>query len=508
MPDYTLPYTDQQPDFYDPSEELRRRQEASLAEHQAYAQDLQRKQSEVDLRGEDLRLAQLSLQALSPDVPPSARKFLLSGLSQASGVDPKGDYSKQLQTMLAGLDPQSMEAVRRTFAEHLNAQPGQIKAALNGIFTGKIPASSLIQSVAANQRQMVGSQGTETLQGGGDETIEGTPGISVAEPSKPREFDRLPQVPEVQPGAARPEQSPMAAARVTPEELARSGQVLRRPTQGETAPRDQPVDPGFLDALGYDSRVKARNQDILKDYPRAPVTPKEQQDLTNEISTQAANSTSGLLGAIRLHSLFMGRPETLGLVGATVRTVDEVVDQIKAVADIAGGASKDLHLNSPGFRKLLVTTADKIHSLYKDTNVADTAVDSARIQSQILQMAYDMAIARGITGNRLTNNIISQQLTTLGKSASEAQFQGVLKDVVGRSLEEGALRIGSRLGNRDFYPSLSNVPDAQMDEILNYMETAGDKSIVPPRYKQALQDEATRRLNIAQGQSTGKPLDL
>jgi len=516
MPDYGLPIYDQSADFTppDPAEELRRRQEASLQEHQAYAANLQSKQQEVDLRGEDLRLAQLSLQALSPDVPGSARKFLLSGLSQASGVDPKGDYSRQLQTMLAGLDPQSMEAVRRTFAEQLNAAPGQIKQALNGIFTGKVPASSLIQKVAETQRSMVGSQGTNTLGGGqGEDTLQGG-GVQPLEGTtvtQPKEFDRFSQTPTVQPDAARPDLSPMAAAKVTPEEIARSGQILRRPTQGETAPRDQPVDPAFLDVLGYPSTVRARNQDILKDYPRAPTTPKEQQDLTNNISEQATNAVSGVLGATRLHSLFMGRPETLGIVGATVRTVDEVIDQIKAAADLAGGASKELDLEAPGFRKMLLTAADKIHSFYKDTNMADTAVDSARIQSQILQMAYDMAIARGIPGNRLTNSIIGQQLTTLGKSASEAQFQGVLTDITKRSLEEGALKIGTRLGNREFYPSLSNMPDSNFDELVSYMEKAGDKSVVPLRFKQALEQEATRRADVAQG-GTGdvgrKPLTL
>jgi hypothetical protein len=255
--------------------------------------------------------------------------------------------------------------------------------------------------------------------------------------------------------------------------------------------------------LGLDPTVKARNDDVLRLFPGIPMDPEGQRKLRGDLQENSSNAANAVNSAIMLHSLFQGRPETLGIVGTAIRTIDEVVDQINGAARSFGVSADKLDVGAPGIRAGVKAVADHINELYDKSGLERTAVDSARIQSQVLQMAYDMAIARGIPGNRLTNNIISQQLVTLGKSASKEQFEGVLKDVVQRSLDQGAAGLGARLGSRDYYPGLANVSDDDLKSMATYAVANPQTGVIPDRYKQKMLQEMEVRANQGEQESAG-----
>jgi hypothetical protein len=91
------------------------------------------------------------------------------------------------------------------------------------------------------------------------------------------------------------------------------------------------------------------------------------------------------------------------------------------------GTQNESDVNDSTTRKMAEDVAQRLAQAH---GLDPTAEDSARIQSMVLGLAYRMAIARDIPGNRLTNAIINQHLVQIGQSASPEQFQAVLKDNV------------------------------------------------------------------------------
>src|SRR5215510_1640197 len=505
MADYALPVYDEGEGVgysVDPANELlRRQQEESLAQHKAYASTLEEKQSHIHLRGEDLDLTKRLLQATDPMTPKPVRDFLLKGISGSVGVDPRGDYSKELQKMISALDPQSLEMLRKTFGADIpNSPPGQIKERVRGIFSGQVPVSDLLMKVNQTARSMVGSMGDPSLVGGpeGDELVGGqrtqVPG-TVVDQGEPGIGDRLSQRPQVtDPATGQPTgQTPRRSIEPTQEELQRGRAIRRYPTQGDTLPADRQVLPGLLDALGVDTSEDLRHSDVITRYPRVPQDPEGQKKLMEDIGEQNASAAGGVMSAVRLHQLFRGKPETLGVVGGVIRTLDEVADQLNG-AGRALGAKEGFDLFK--LRPMVEGVAKHISDLYAKSGLPQTAETSARIQSAVLEMAYDMAIARGIPGNRLTNNIIAQHLQTLGQSASVQQFEGVLKDVVARSLDQGARVMGERVGDRTYYHKLGSLSDQDLKELFTYYKDTGGKggrNVIPDRFLDALDREMETR---------------
>jgi hypothetical protein len=130
--------------------------QAMMQKHKEFAQQLQTAKSAADTRQNDLSLARNFLVATDPSADKSVRKFMLQGLSQATGVDPKGDYSKDIQSMVMGMAPPSLEALRSTFAKDIEGSaPGAIHEGLRGIFSGDIPIQNILarvqRSTAADQ---------------------------------------------------------------------------------------------------------------------------------------------------------------------------------------------------------------------------------------------------------------------------------------------------------------------------------------------------------------------
>jgi hypothetical protein len=273
---------------------------------------------------------------------------------------------------------------------------------------------------------------------------------------------------------------------------------------GETPAPYTIVEPSLVRALGIDYTKPVRVQDLTKEGITVPFSAKEQQELAKEMNDIAAGTVDVVKNAALVHQLFAGKPEVLGAVGAAARTVDQAMDQIKGVAQAAGvDLDKTPGPGEAGLKAQAKRVASSIQAMYRASGIEGIAVDSARLQAGILDMAYSMAVARGIPGNRLTNAIISQHLNTLGHSQSVAQFEGALGDAVARATERSADRMGARVGGENWQPNLSFATTKDLDLI----SRAG--VILPDSLKKNVTEEVQRRLDVALGnkpQAYGRPI--
>jgi hypothetical protein len=230
---------------------VKAQQATALQAHKDYHDKLQATQQQVNTRNNDLKLAQNLLIATDPNTDPAVRKFMLSGLSNAAGVDPKGEYSQNLQKMVLGMKPDALEALRSSFGPDIrNAPPGAIQQGLNGLFSGKVPIENVIAQVKERQQaasavgSAVSSPGTspsaaaffpstQTLPYTGPTPIAGgaatTPAVAlpIAPPSPTPSVD--PSVAAAGEAAGTPSEPP-----ITPPPV---------PEQPETAAAPRPIEP-------------------------------------------------------------------------------------------------------------------------------------------------------------------------------------------------------------------------------------------------------------------------
>jgi hypothetical protein len=437
--------------------------------------ELKRQQAEADSRKQDLVLAERMAKLMDPNVPKPARKFLYDEMSRASGVDPKGETSKSVGTMLLALDPEALEGLNRNFAAKLkDAKPGEIKQLVQSVLTG----------------QMSGMELLKVAQPAPAAPPAASPGAAAPAP---------PGGAAAPPAAAQPD---LAKLSLLPPSVPSSidSDVKRRriPHQGETPAPYTVVEPSFAAALGVDYTKPLRVQDLTKEGYKVPFTHKEQQDKAKEIHDITAGITDVISNASKVHQLFAGKPETLGVVGTTARTIDQAIDQIKGAAQLAGLDTKERQrqVGDDGLKIMTEGVVRKIQAMYKTSGIEQTATESARLQGAILDMAYSMAVARGIPGNRLTNAIIAQHLNTLGHSQSVAQFEATLGDAVDRATKRSADRIAQEVGGpATWTPNLA----ATSNDTLETM-TASPK-MVPDSLKKVLADEIQKRIDIASGKT-------
>src|SRR5262245_13490529 len=170
--------------------QLRAEQSAALAAHAQYRQRLNTLGDMNQVRQNDLKLAENLLIATDPQMDKSVRKFMLAGLSSAVGVDPKGEYSKNLQAMVMQLQPENLEAMRMAFVPDIqNAPPGSISKGLEGLFNGSIPVENVMKQVKIDQqnRLAAGAAATEPPP----EQLMGAPAPAAA-PAAPAATPRVP----------------------------------------------------------------------------------------------------------------------------------------------------------------------------------------------------------------------------------------------------------------------------------------------------------------------------
>jgi hypothetical protein len=192
-----------------------------------------------------------------------------------------------------------------------------------------------------------------------------------------------------------------------------------------------------------------------------------------------------------MYQLFKGKPEVLGAVGTGIRLADQLADQGRAVLRFANRAwgNTDLAEINPDDSEtvaLAKSLAQKVSGWYKNRGIEDVAVDSAKLQSAMINMAYSMAIARGIPGNRMTNAIVNQHLTELGSSHSVAQFEAALSDTLQRAVDRSQGEMYAKLG-KNVNVDIGGLTD-QQKAIMGQ-----SSAILPPTIRQALIDDIERR---------------
>lgn len=432
-------------------QQLKARQAATMQQHQQFSQVLQQRQQQNQARQGDLDVASRIMKVLDSRIPKSARQFLNTQLATHMGVDPKNEAFKQTNSMLLGLDPMSAQMLKTQFGQVIqDAEPGQIADMTRGLMTGQLPLDKFIGDIDFTGETMLGGEGDDQLTSGAAGGANTT--VKAKTPA--------------QPFAGGP------------------GGVQSFEGQRTIPAASQQASPMLLGALGLDSRMRLRNNDLITNGYRIPLEPKDQEKLAEGIVTRSVGLSSTISEAANMVSLFKGKPETLGPVGSLARGLSGTVQQVQGFLNLVRpGTTVD------GADDATRAVARRVGiTVMKGHGIDATADNSARIESMVLGLAYRMAVANDIPGNRLTNGIIQQNLAQLGRSSSPAQFEAVLKDTIAATTREFDEHVRRTVGV-DGLPLLAR--QMSDDDILR---AARSGSILPGDMATALRNEAARRV--------------
>lgn len=450
-------------------------QQATLQKHQAFAEQLQVKQAATQQRGADLDVAGRLFKILDSRLPKQSRAFLNKELAKHVGVDPKAESFKDIDKMLTGLDPDTLTRLKSGFSQSLEgAQPGQITEMVRGIMTGQVSMNDFIDQVGG-----VGSVGAPAEQGQVVDQYGTTQTAGEGEP--PKEQDRLK---EDQPTATGEAQLPKPFQGGT-------GAIQSFEGQRTVPSAAQQASPTIVGALGLDSRQRYRNNDLITNGYRIPFDPKEQDKLAEGLNTRTSGLSATISESVGLVNAFEGRPETLGPVGSATRTIQSTLQQVQGILNLAGIEDKADPLD-PAIQRATRVVANK---LAKSHAIDSTAETSAQIQARVLGLAYRMAIAQDIPGNRLTNAIIDQNLRQIGNSSSPTQFKAVIKSTLESTTREFDEQIRRQVG----VGGLDIMARQLTDDDINNMTKRAD--ILPKDMATSLLSEAQRRKTGVAGQA-------
>jgi hypothetical protein len=439
-----------------------RQQQQDFIQQQAQIKDqIDTKQEEANSRKVDLDIASRMYKVFDPNINQGVRKFLLDETAQYVGADIKGDRYKGVSKMINSLDPDTMSAMKQLFATKLkDATPGQIKETINGILTGQIPMSSFVDEVG--QMQMAQQQEMEQRQ-------QQTQIVKPFQPGQP-------------------------------------SQVQSFEGQRTVPPNAQQVSPQLVGALGLDSTKTYRNSDLIKHGYRIPFDAKDQEKLAADITTQSVGVSSLLSESAKLIQLFEGRPEVLGTVGSASQTIQSTIRQVQGALRMIGAED----VSNPYSDEIQGTLKGVTDELQKRGILQATAEDSSRVQAMVLSLAYRMAQAENIPGNRLTNGIIQQHLLQIGHSASPEQFKAVLQDTIGSTIRQFDENIRRTLGTDGVSVVARQMTDADIALLGSGSvgpdgKLTGPVSALPKQMARALLDEAVRRKEGAANPNTITP---
>jgi hypothetical protein len=434
------PQQDVNPDVLNQYSEFKKQQEQFVQQQQGIKQDLEQQQAVANQQAQDIDLAGRMYKILDPNVAKPVRQYLLTEATKFVGVDPKSETASGVGRMIGSLDPDTMMRMRELLASQLKgASPGQVQQLVKGVLDGTVPMSSIVDQVGQQQRQQEQQRLTEQ---------------STQRAAQP-----------FQPGAPAEVQS-FEGQRTVP-------------------PASQQASPQLVGALGLDSTKGYRNNDLIKQGYRIPFDAKDQEKLATEITTQAGGISSTMSDASKLYQLINGRPEVLGTVGSAVQTLQGAIRQAQGAMRLVNPNIVD---ESNPYSKEVQDLSNEVSTkLLKSGAIEGTANDAARVSAIVIGLAYKMAAAENIPGNRLTNTVIEQHLRQIGQSNSPEQFKSVLKDMtanITRNFDEGIRRTLGTSG-------LDIVARGLTDEDINVMATSAD--ILPKDFTRSLLDEAVRR---------------
>lgn len=419
--------------------------EKLLKEHEMFTKQIQERQDKLESRKGDLDIADRVMKSLDSNIPKSARQFLLSQTAGHLGIDPKAGGFKNSMTMILGLDPDSAAALRGQFSSQLEgAEPGQITEMTKAVLSGSFPINQLLDKVDFRSVGMAADADVEKQK-----TAQGQGG---------------------QPKTAQPFQE---------------GQGAVQSFEGQrTIPAaSQQASPMLIGALGLDSTKRYRNNDLWTNGFRTPMEPKEQEKLAESIITRSVGLASTVTEAANIISLIDGKPEVLGPVGSAARGISGTISQIQGFLNIVrpGATIED---PTPEINIL----ANRVGlDVAKRNGIKVTAQNAHRVQSMVLGLAYRMAVANDIPGNRLTNAIIQQNLEQIGRSSDPESFKAVLTDTIASTTREFNDHVQRTTGVNGVDVLARQ---ATNDDILR-MARAGE--VLPKELGEALLKEATNR---------------
>jgi hypothetical protein len=407
-------------------------------------------------RGGDLRLAQMLSRILDPSLPKGFRQMGLRSLSQEMGVDPRGDRAKEIIGTLSGLDPQSMEGIRRGIIETSGqSQPGQISQMTRGILTGQVPPEELLNLASSAMRPPAAAEEQEPPMKLGGPGSDQSSAVSE-EPQEP--LTRMPF-------------------------SAQQGTVtLPRYKEGETSPRMREIAPELSGVLGL-AEERYRNIDVIKGgYNRIPTDYEGQQKMASDIkgmqdgvinTISLSSQLSKLVGdrAEVLGSLGPGRlrppgnwAETVVDIGRTIsnanlsnivlQTKDALASLGVFVPEFIKEGGKKLIQEGKNIEETIVGKSisdastklvDNFLSQYGE-QIGGAAEANARIRSIMIPLAFAMASAKGQTGRHLSDRDVALQMEEIGNSRSPRQFQAALTDMVGRIYEGYSTKVKAQTG--------------------------------------------------------------
>lgn len=448
------------PDIFAAYENFKKQQQSFMQQQAQVTEDIQNKQAQAQARGVDLDVAGRMYKVFDPNLNPKVRQFLLNETAQYVGADTKGQRYKDVSTMIMGLDPDTMTAMKELFANKLkDASPGQIKDTINGILTGQISMSSFVDEVGQMQMQ------------------------------RQQELQQQRQAPIVRPF-----------------QPGQPSQVQSFEGQRTVPPNAQQVSPQLVGALGLDSTQTYRNSDLIKHGYRIPFDAKDQEKLATDISTQSVGVSSLLNESAKLIQIFEGRPEVLGTVGSASQVVQGTIRQVQGALRMIGAED----ISNPYSDEIQNTLKGVTDDLQKRGILQGTAEDASRIQAMVLSLAYRMAQAENIPGNRLTNGIIQQHLMQIGHSASPEQFKAVLSDTLASTIRQFDENIRRTLGADGVDIVARSLTDADIALLGSGGvgpdgKLTGPVSALPKPMARAILDEAVRRKEGAANPNTITP---
>lgn len=398
-----------------------------------YIQAQQQQREMLASRGEDLRIAQLMSRALDPSMPKGFRQLGLRQISQILGVDPRGDRAKEIINTISGLDPQSLEGLRRGIVGSTNdAQPGEITQLARGVLTGQVPPDQLLQMASATLRP-------PAAEGGGEESTS----APAQGPSRLGGLTGADAGSIVTQAQAPIQQSSPTVTGDTGERYPPTRQLFSPVTpvgdpeaarESAVSPARREVIPELAGALGLDPTQRYRVQDLAAAGYQVPSNEASMRAMASDIRSTRSALVNSFTMISQLAGLVRGRPEALDYPqGFHLPTsLVQAYDYGRGVLRMLGLPDPDLE----NFRQVYngiskddtATIADKVMGWVPGivSRGMDAAETRARIQAIVVPLAFAMAAAEGQTGRHLSDKDVQLQLQRLGRSNSPQQFLNAL----------------------------------------------------------------------------------
>lgn len=471
--------------------QFKQAQAKAMQQHKAYAAELEQRQQTVQTRQGDLDIAGRLMKVLDSRLPKPARQFLAQELTKHVGADPKSEQAKGVANMLTSLDPDSLQGLRTGLAQNLeHAQPGQIAETVNGILTGKVPMDSFIGQVGSAMMQ---PEGGDAVGGGSgqDQLGGGESQDTLQQPGGGEPITSTTNVGEVGPMNGGPSPAPF--------QQGAAGQISSFEGQRTIPPAEQQASSTIVGALGLDSKQSFRNKDLIQSGFRVPFDPKDQDKVAEEVNTRTSGLSATLHDATKMADIFEGHPETLGTVGGAASTIQSVLQQAQGAINLVKPMVKDE--TDPYSSEVQTLSNAAAKQIGKIHGLDVTANNAAQLQSMALGLAYKMAIANDIPGNRLTNVILEQNLRQIGASSSPQQFKAVLANTLDSTTREMNDAIQRKVGVKGTDIMVRQMSDADLNTMVQRVskdndattKDANDVHLIPQDMRQSMLDEMIRR---------------